>query len=343
MASMNYHEDVKRWRVFWHVTLPDGTVNKGSKAFKKKTDAEKFKEKCEQSAETFKKQPWISSNLLLGKTVQEWRTYIKRHTQPTQDGYNICMDVFIAALPKNMVLITDLKNTHINSFLNSLRAKGIKNATINHYMTVIKSLFKFANQYYQVPDVSLGIKKLKEDPPQVEFLRDEQYKAVLQTCDTRIKPWIMFLANTGLRTTEFCNLNWPNYDRLTKCITIIGKGRKKRTVPLNKTCLTILEEIERIKPSKHKSDNYIFLSLKSMRKITRNMVHSHISKAFEKVGIKGGGHALRHFFATQLLLRGIPIIKVSLLCGHESITTTQRHYSHIISPDLNVTGVLDTE
>jgi hypothetical protein len=33
MASMKYHKDVKRWRVFWHVTLPDGAVDKGSKLF----------------------------------------------------------------------------------------------------------------------------------------------------------------------------------------------------------------------------------------------------------------------------------------------------------------------
>jgi len=31
MASMAYHKDVKRWRVFWHVTLPDGTVDMGSR------------------------------------------------------------------------------------------------------------------------------------------------------------------------------------------------------------------------------------------------------------------------------------------------------------------------
>lgn len=340
MASMKWHNDVKRWRVFWHVTLPDGTINKGSKAFKKKCDAEKFKDRCEQSAETFKTQTWISSKLLLDEMVKEWRAYIKRHTQPTQDGYNICMDGFLAALPANIVLITDVKNTHINSFLNSLRTKGNKNATINRYMTVIKSLFKFANQYYQIPDVSIGIKKLKEDPPMIDFLREDQYVEVLKTCDMRIKPWIMFIANTGLRTSEFCNLKWSNYDTNTKCITIVGKGRKQRTVPLNQTCLGILKEIEKVN-RRHAPDDYVFMSLRGRRGTTRDMVHSHVSKAFEQIGIKGGGHALRHYFATQLLLRGIPIIKVSLLCGHESVTTTQRHYSHILSPDLNVTGVLD--
>ncbi|HBG26732.1 MAG: hypothetical protein A2Y10_01325 [Planctomycetes bacterium GWF2_41_51] len=288
MASMKWHNDVKRWRVFWYMTLPDGTINKGSKAFKKKDEAEQFKEKCEQEAETFKTQTWMSSKLPLEEMVKEWREYIKRHTEFTQFGYNICMDKFLEALPKNIALITDIKNAHINSFLNSLREKGDKNATINRYMTIIKSLFKFANQYYQVPDVSLGIKKLKEDPYMVDFLREDQYQEVLKTCDTRIKPWIMFLANTGLRTSEFCNLKWCNYDRIAKCITIVGKGRKKRTVPLNQTCLEVLNEIEKVN-RRHAPDDYVFMSLRGRHGITRNMVHSHVSKAFKKVGVNGGG------------------------------------------------------
>ena len=40
MASLAYHKDVKRWRVFWHVTLPDGTVDKGSRSFKTKAEGQ---------------------------------------------------------------------------------------------------------------------------------------------------------------------------------------------------------------------------------------------------------------------------------------------------------------
>jgi hypothetical protein len=43
MASMKYHKDCRRWRVFWHVTLPNGEVDMGSKSFKDKKDAQGFK------------------------------------------------------------------------------------------------------------------------------------------------------------------------------------------------------------------------------------------------------------------------------------------------------------
>lgn len=33
MASIGWEKTGRRWRVFWHVTLQDGTIDKGSKSF----------------------------------------------------------------------------------------------------------------------------------------------------------------------------------------------------------------------------------------------------------------------------------------------------------------------
>jgi len=51
---------------------------------------------------------------------------------------------------------------------------------------------------------------------------------------------------------------------------------------------------------------------------------------------------MRHWFATQLLIKGVPIAKVSKMLGHASIRTTERSYAHILRSDLaNATDVLD--
>ena len=45
MASMYYDKKTKRWRVCWRVTLPDGTIDSGSKTFgRDKKTAKRFKE-----------------------------------------------------------------------------------------------------------------------------------------------------------------------------------------------------------------------------------------------------------------------------------------------------------
>ena len=64
MASMKYHKDCKKWRVFWHVTLPNGEVDKGSKSFDEKSTAKKFKEHCEKRAKQIKNTVFVNANMI---------------------------------------------------------------------------------------------------------------------------------------------------------------------------------------------------------------------------------------------------------------------------------------
>lgn len=56
-----------------------------------------------------------------------------------------------------------------------------------------------------------------------------------------------------------------------------------------------------------------------------------ISRAFRRAGIRSRGHMVSHrlrdTFAVDLLQKGVPLEEVSKLLGHESISTTERHYS----------------
>jgi hypothetical protein len=45
-------------------------------------------------------------------------------------------------------------------------------------------------------------------------------------------------------------------------------------------------------------------------------------------GVSGGhAHRFRETFAVELLLAGVPIERVSILLGHQSVKITERHYS----------------
>ena len=53
-----------------------------------------------------------------------------------------------------------------------------------------------------------------------------------------------------------------------------------------------------------------------------------LKRAFDLAGVQGP-HArrFRDTFATELLLAGVPLERVSVLLGHGSIKVTERHYS----------------
>jgi site-specific recombinase XerD len=340
MASMGWEKTGRRWRVFWHVTLRDGSLDKGSRSFEDKTQATRFKEHCEKNEKALK-QAICVDQALLTEAVGEWEKFCLGYTERTRYLYTSEVHKFINSLPQTVIYITDIGKIHINTYLNSRLQEGCINKTVNNTMAAIKSLCKYMQENYHISNPSLGIKKLKEDPANVKFLTLEQYQRVLAKMPEFALPWMQFLACTGLRAMEFCGLRWEHCDLVQKTITVVGKGRKKRTVGLNNTALQILEQMKGGR--KIRSSDPVFLNPRR-GPVTRCYLSKVIREACRDTGLPGGGaHALRHFFATQLLLKGVPIIKVSALCGHSLVTTTQRHYSHILSSDLTgITSVLDT-
>ena len=338
MASMGWEKTGERWRVFWHVTLPTGEIDKGSRTFKNKKIAKKFKEHCEKREKQLKRTVFIEP-VYLSDALEEWTAFCQGYTERTQKLYISEVEKFIDYHSDGVVYISDLSKFHINSYLNSLMSRGLINKTVNNSLCAIKSLCRYIHENYNIANPAEGIKKLKEDPSDPHFWTEEEYKKVLENCSAIAVPWIRFIACTGLRATEFCELQWRNCDLKNRSITVIGKGRKKRTIGLNDIAVSILKEMRAGRKIKPASPAFV---RKTGEPLTRYCLSAHIGKACRDSGLDGGGpHAARHFFATSLLLNGIPIIKVSALLGHSLVTTTQRHYSHIMSSDLStVTDVL---
>ena len=77
---------------------------------------------------------------------------------------------------------------------------------------------------------------------------------------------------------------------------------------------------------------YVFWSGKGEEEsITKNWAKYYIAPLFKAAKIPSDGHMMSHrlrdTFAVDLLEKGVPLEEVSKLLGHESIKTTEKHYS----------------
>ena len=146
------------------------------------------------------------------------------------------------------------------------------------------------------------------------------------------------LHDTGCRISEACALTLRDVD-LDRGLLIIGtlkqKGegnRPKRVIPLPPRTLEMLDLVHGIRlAQKSKSpkalDRPLWLSRAgSNQPITRSGASRRIRSVLKQAGIKGihaNPKGLRHGFAINALLCGVPLVSVSQWLGHKSIETTQ--------------------
>ncbi len=331
MASLGFDKTLRKWRVRWRATNKLAVHNRifsGSRTFIEKTQAIRFFAEIENQENQWRTGQVAPSESIDG-VLADFQRHIKRHIDRTQEHYKMVLNRFAESLPKRVLRITEINSKHIQEYLYQLRDKKLSNRTSNAHLTAVKSFCKFYARYFGITNPAQAVTMLKESPPDARFLSPEEYKRIINAATSMGRDRFLFLAHTGLRAMEFYSLTWSCLSYDNSSITIIGKGRKQRTVPLNKTCREILKQMSRGK-------GRIF-------GCTPNAVWLQCNRLAEKLEIESfGPHSFRHWFATQLLIKGIPIKKVSLLLGHKSVRTTEQCYAHILPADLaNVTDVLD--
>lgn len=146
------------------------------------------------------------------------------------------------------------------------------------------------------------------------------------------KTIIMLTYACGLRVSEVVSLKVKHIDGQRKTLFIEkGKGKKDRIVSLNPHMLIMLREYYR----QYQPKDYLFEGQEENSHLSERSMQMVIQKAKLRAGIKQDGsmHMLRHSFATHLLDKGIDVVFIQKLLGHNNIKTTLR-YLHVTNKDL---------
>ena len=155
----------------------------------------------------------------------------------------------------------------------------------------------------------------------INILKCEKNK-FLQLRNTAL---IYLLWGCGLRVSELLSLN--NQQINDNYIIIFGKGKKERLVPLlPEIKIKITEWIEWKRKNFNYDNDALFISRLGKR-LSPRYVQKLIEKLRQQLDLDKNftPHALRHSFATQLLMNGVDLRTLQMMLGHSSLSTTQ-HY-----------------
>ena len=144
-------------------------------------------------------------------------------------------------------------------------------------------------------------------------------------------PWIhardaavlALLYGSGLRISEALGLNRADFgDR--DAITVTGKGRKQRMVPVLSQVQKLVADYVALCPYDLPQDGPLFVGAKG-GPLSARVVQLAMARLRGALGLPETAtpHALRHSFATHLLARGGDLRAIQELLGHASLATTQ--------------------
>lgn len=196
--------------------------------------------------------------------------------------------------------------------------------------------FELDDPSYQNPIRKIHAPKVKNDPlPGVSL---DQIHALLLVCPRnangqRDRAMILTLLDSGLRKTEFTNLNYGDLDLKTGAVHIrSGKGNKDRTVFLGSRSRR--EIIRYLRYRGDLSKNSPLWATSTSVRLTSAGLRQVIRRLSARAGIPAPQiHDFRRTYAIECLRNGYDLITLMRLMGHTDTKVLQR-YLRIIDTDL---------
>jgi integrase/recombinase XerD len=215
-----------------------------------------------------------------------------------------------------------------------VRSRNVRLAAIHAFMRYVSQR---RPEFVALAGRVLAIPNKRHSQPLLGYLTAEQVQAILEApapttfSGRRDRLFFQLLYNTGARVSELVTLNRQDLLPGTcQTITLHGKGRKERTVPLwPKTARQMRQWIERMPLD---PTTPVFTNRWGTR-LSRFGIEKRLTVAVEKAvqvcpslrGRRISPHVFRHTTAMHLLQSGVDITAIALWLGHESPLTTHKY------------------
>jgi len=250
----------------------------------------------------------------------------------------------------------DFTHLNIRGFLGDLQKRGISRSSAARKLAAIRTFARYLRREGVLdddPSALVGTPKREQRLPahlgEAEMTRLLEMPDATHPLGRRDRAILELFYASGLRLSELVGLDIEDVNLSSRIVRVLGKGRKERLVPFNRSTETAirawLKDWEALaagveakkrghspfsgRTSRKKVSVPVFLNYAGGRLSTRSvdrLVRKYVAACSTRFGISP--HALRHSFATHLLQRGADLRAIQELLGHARLSTTQR-YTHV--------------
>ena len=243
-------------------------------------------------------------------------------------------------VPANSIELRMLNPNLVSDFLDWLEAqRKVSVTTRNQRLAAMKAFAHYVQyrnpEYLENCTDIITMRPKKHEKPVIPFLTEDELKALLAQPDPSTRhglrdlTLLSLLYDSGARVQEITDLQLKDI-RLTNpaMVTLTGKGRKARQVPLMKETCTLLDTyIRNFDLNSEPLTAPLFFNKKG-EALSRYGITYILKKYVSKAELDGSArkispHGLRHTKAMHLLRAGVNMIYIRDFLGHVDISTTE--------------------
>jgi integrase len=333
----NFRKRGKTWQFRLSYKDNNGEYKKFEKGgYKTKKEAEAAADEAKKRLNNHSE---FDNDISLYDFFEKWaKVYKKPHvTEATWRTYKRTLnliDKYIKDKP-----IAEITPTFYQAVLNKMSLL-YRQESLDKFYFQIKSAMKIAVHEKVISenfaDFTKAKSKLAARPVEEKYLHADEYLKLLAIAEKKMEYTSYFAcyltAVTGMRFAELLGLTWDHVDFSKKEISIqktwdysitndfadTKNESSKRKIPISSKTIKLLKKYKKEYWHENEYDRLIY-----------NLSNKGLSKTIKVItGRKVHPHSLRHSFASYLIYKGIDLLTVSKLLGHENLNVTLKVYTH---------------
>ncbi len=248
--------------------------------------------------------------------IQE-KTYLKGLSQKTLSHYQDSWKTFFRYKG-------EVSEAGIKLFVMNMAQSGMKPGAANAYSRSINSYLSWLYENKHL-EIHLKAPLLKVEKRVLKTFKPEEAKKILgyhPTCngEKRLLAILCTLVDTGIRIDESFNLTRDGVDLENLLLTVQGKGKKERKIPMSRELRKIL-----YRWLKTHSHELVFCN-RNGDKLVYDNIRRDFNQLLKKTKVQkteGSFHAFRRYFAKQYVRNGGNHFYLMKQLGHTTLTMSK--------------------
>jgi len=273
---------------------------------------------------------------------QAWLAHERRASPHTQSSYGRDLAAFLDFLVEHLGTVPCLADlaalgpADFRAYLARRAAAGIERSSRARSLSTLRGFFRFLDRRGLVRNAGLAAVRTPKLPRSVPkpLSAADAALALERAGDLAGRPWIAkrdiailtLLYGCGLRIAEALGLKRAEAPLKPGMLTVTGKGRKTRQVPVLPAVADAISEYVANCPHALAPNGPLFVGARG-GPLNPGLVQHQMRRLRALLALPETAtpHALRHSFATHLLAGGGDLRTIQELLGHASLSTTQRY------------------